>query len=89
MTSVEMAEASPRGLLASRMHLIGSSEAMFDRAEALQHLLQCKSPLIYPMIFYSEAQAVAKRESRSLASVVLDLIRSARKRLPRLLLIAW
>jgi hypothetical protein len=32
-----------------------------------------------PDDLYIEAQAVAKRESRSLASVVLDLIRSARK----------
>lgn len=32
-----------------------------------------------PDDLYIEAQAVAKHESRSLASVVLDLIRSARK----------
>ena len=32
-----------------------------------------------PDDLYIEAQAVAKRESRSLASVILDLIRSARK----------
>ncbi|MFM2178910.1 MAG: CopG-like 1 or ribbon-helix-helix domain, 5 [Verrucomicrobiota bacterium] len=32
-----------------------------------------------PDDLYSDAQAVAKRESRSLASVVLDLIRSSRK----------
>ena len=32
-----------------------------------------------PDDLYSDAQAVAKRESRSLASVVIDFIRSSRK----------
>jgi hypothetical protein len=32
-----------------------------------------------PDDLYGDAQAMAKRESRSLASVILDMIRSARK----------